>query len=239
MLMNVTSDHVVLLNEDASQMAVKRSVLESADQKIANDFLQRIADLRAPIDSERVGRGVEIRHGEVPAQLPIFPAMSFDATLQNGVPHGLAQFRSTTGSLCQVEPQKNGQLHGTKVQFYRSGEVYALIFMDTGTPVGVHPRFFPNGLVATLTSWENGEQHGFYITYHKNGRKKDVYPLVHGKRQGQSVHFTSAGLHYAVQNWENDAAVNQVVLHEIGADEYADIVSSNIPQFGEVWSANR
>jgi hypothetical protein len=53
------------------------------------------------------------------------------------------------------------------------------------------------------------------------------------------VHFTSAGLHYAVQNWENDAAVNQVVLHEIGADEYADIVSSNIPQFGEVWSANR
>jgi hypothetical protein len=235
MLMNVTDAHVILLLEDATQITLNREDLASADRKLATSFTEQIAAMKAPINATGLGAGFELRHGELPAQLPNFPSMTFDAVFRNDLPEGLAQYRSATGKLCQVEPQHDGQLHGTKVQFYPTGELYSLIFMDQGVPVGIHPRFFPNGYVATLVSWENGEQHGFYISYFENGMKKDVYPLVHGIKQGESVHFAPQGYHYAAQRWEDGGPVDRVVLRELDAHEYAEIVTSNIKQFGEIW----
>ncbi|QDT70984.1 hypothetical protein I41_01390 [Lacipirellula limnantheis] len=235
MLMNVTDTHIILLLEDASQVAIDKASLQHAVRASADAFAEKIAQMKIPLEPRRLAPGLTINHGEVAPQLPHLPAMTYDAEFRDGVPHGLAQSRSRTGKLCQVEPHADGQLHGVKVQFYPSGQLYALIFMDHGIPVGIHPRFFPSGLIATFTTWENGEQHGYYIAYHTNGRKKDIYSLVHGKTHGDSVHLTADGTHYGTQSWMNGECTDKTVLREIDAREFAAMTSSNIHEFGQLW----
>lgn len=237
MLMNVTETEVIVVLEDASQCVLEKKSLVGKDRELAASFEHMISEVKNPIHRRQTAKGEELKHGEVPAQLPFVPAMTFEALFRNGVPHGLAQYRAASNRLCQVEPHLNGQLHGTKIQLYPTGELYTLTFMDHGVPVGLHPRFFPKGNVALLVEWQNGEPHGLQVSYHLNGKKKDVYPLEHGKKHGTSTHYTASGDRYAIQKWHQGTRVDVVVLREIDSQEHAEIAASNLKEFGEIWDA--
>lgn len=93
-------------------------------------------------------------------------------------------YERKTGVLIETEPYINGQLHGTKIAYYKDGKILQTQAFEKGLAHGKKIMYAPNKTIVSEYTFAYGKSHGYFVEYDSNGKKTITGKYSSNKPQG-------------------------------------------------------
>lgn len=91
----------------------------------------------------------------------------------------------SSGEIKSIDEIVNGEFHGTRTMFYKSGAKFANLEFKNGFSDGNMTAWYESGEVKIIGNLKNGKQNGINTEYHKNGMKKREVFYIDDKPEGE------------------------------------------------------
>jgi hypothetical protein len=117
------------------------------------------------------------------------------ATADKTVRHGPAvRWSDDTPPVRQATgAYRQGQRHGTWVEWYPSQKPRSQVQYIEGKPRGSQKRWFESGALQVAGEFVDGAQHGLWVSYFEDGRKAEAGEYWMGNRQGSWTGWHASG----------------------------------------------
>ena len=91
----------------------------------------------------------------------------------------------SSGEIKSIDEIVNGEFHGTRTMFYKSGAKFANLEFKNGFSDGNMTAWYESGEIKIIGNLKNGKQNGVNTEYHKNGMKKREVFYIDDKPNGE------------------------------------------------------